>query len=62
MPRKGYKAVTISEDCYNRIQQFIWEKNAELGYKRYRSVAHLIEEAVIEYLKAKGFEVKKGEG
>jgi hypothetical protein len=51
MPRKGLKAVTISEEVFKKAEKFIEEYNRKVGWRKIRSMAHLIELATIEYIK-----------
>lgn len=50
MPKEGYTTVTISTEAYEKMARFIKEYNKKLGYKRFRSVAQLTEEAVGKFL------------
>ena len=61
MTRKGFKGVNIYETIYNEAQKFIWEYNAKYGYKKIRSMAHLVELALEEYLERHKDELEKGE-
>jgi len=51
MPKEGWKAVTISTDMYANAEKFIIEYNYERGMKEIRSMAHLVEMAIREYIK-----------
>lgn len=48
MPRPGYTTITISQDFLNRITRLIEKLNEEAGYRRYRSVSHFVEEAIMK--------------
>ena len=61
MTRKGFKGVNIYEAIYNEAQRFIWEYNSKFGYKKIRSMAHLVELALEEYLQKHKAELEKGE-
>lgn len=57
MTRKGFKGVNIYESVYNEAQKFIWQYNTKVGYKKIRSMAHLVELALEHYLKEHGKEL-----
>ena len=50
LTKKGFKGINIYESVYNEAQKFIWEYNSKCGYKKIRSMAHLVELALEEYL------------
>ena len=50
MPRERFKAITISEDVYTLAQKIVEKYRYSLTGKRIRSVAQLIEDAVIFYV------------
>ena len=50
MPRERFKAITISEDVYTLAQKIVEKYRHSLTRKRIRSVAQLIEDAVIFYV------------
>lgn len=50
MTKAGFKGVTISEKVYEKAEKFIWETNQKAGFKKIRSVAHLVELAIEHYL------------
>jgi len=50
MPREKFKAITISEDVYTLAQKIVEKYRYSLTGKRIRSVAQLIEDAVIFYV------------
>jgi len=48
MPKPGYKAITISEETYEKIQKIIINENYRHGYMKYKSVKEFIEKLVDE--------------
>jgi len=50
LTKKGFKGINIYESVYNEALKFIWEYNSKSGYKKIRSMAHLVELALEEYL------------
>jgi len=50
MTRKGFRGINIYESVYNKAEKFVWEKNSKSGYKKIRSMAHLVELALEEYI------------
>jgi hypothetical protein len=50
MPKKGFASVTIDSEAYNLIIKARKQANNKAGYKKYRSVAHFITEAVMRYI------------
>ena len=50
MTKKGFRGVNIYESVYNEALKFMLEVNAKAGYKKIRSMAHLVELALEEYL------------
>ena len=53
MPLKGWKTITISEDVYNLMKEYIDKVNRGKKVKVIRSVAHLVELAIIDYVEKK---------
>ena len=51
MPREKFKALTVSEDVYLLAQKIVEKHRYGFTKKRIRSVAHLIEEALIYYIR-----------
>ena len=51
MPVKGWKAITVSAEILEKAKRFIEEENKKAGGKKYRSIAHLTEMAILDYLK-----------
>jgi len=51
MPPKKFKSVTITEEMYNRLKEYMDEINSEYGYKKYRSIAQLVEDAIDYYIR-----------
>lgn len=58
MPKEGFTTITIPEPVYKKVKKFIEEYNNHIGFKRFRSVSHLTEEAVAEFLKEKRKEAR----
>ena len=58
MPAKGWKAVTISAEVLRKAQNFLKDENRKAGVKKYRSLAHLVELAISEYLEKRKKEEK----
>ena len=61
MTRKGFRGVNIYESIYNEAEKFIWLYNAKHGYKKIRSMAHLVEIALSEYLEKHKKEIEDTE-
>ena len=59
LTKKGFKGINIYESVYNEAQRFMWEYNAKMGYKKIRSMAHLVELALEEYLSRHKKELEK---
>ena len=55
MPPKGYRNVSIKESVYRKVEKFMIEENAKAGYRKYRSIAEIIEKAIEEYLEKHGY-------
>jgi len=51
MPRKGYQAVTISEEVYKLVKDFIKKENEREGFRKWRSVSQFVETALMDYFK-----------
>lgn len=51
MPKKGFTSITISDEIYAKLQKFIDEYNKKAGFRRFRSVSHLTEEAIAQFIK-----------
>ena len=51
MPVKGWKTITIPETLYKKIEKFMLEYNYKYGARVYRSVAHVVELAVIDFIR-----------
>ncbi|RLI28277.1 hypothetical protein DRO58_02505 [Candidatus Bathyarchaeota archaeon] len=57
MPVKGFKNLSIKEETWKKAKRFIEMYNKNVGYERFKSVAHLIEEALeYYYLKHMGYQ------
>ena len=51
LPREGYTSITIDEELSRKVKEFVGQYNAKIGYRRYRSVSHFIEEAIAQLLR-----------
>jgi hypothetical protein len=49
MPKEGFSTITISSEMYAKIEADMNKANKKAGYRKYRSVTHFVEEAVINY-------------
>lgn len=49
MPKSGYSTITLSGEVYERIQSQMNKANQKAGYRKYRSIAHFVEEAIMKY-------------
>jgi hypothetical protein len=49
MPKEGFKTVTIEDKIYAKIEAEMKKANQKAGYRKYRSVSHFVEEAIINY-------------
>ena len=58
MTKKGWKTVLVSEDVYLKAKEFIEKVNREAGYRKIRSMAHLFDMAMLEYIRRR----EKGSG
>jgi hypothetical protein len=58
MPQQGFKVVTISEEVHRLAERFLEEYNKAVGWKKIRSLSHLFELAVIEYIEKNQVKVK----
>jgi len=47
MPRKGYASVTVSEEIYEKAKRKMKEENEKAGFRRFRSVSHFVEYAIM---------------
>ena len=50
MPVEGHKVVTISEEIHSLAEKFKEEYNRTVGWKKIRSLSHLFELAIINYM------------
>ena len=50
MPDERFSVVTIHKDLKEQIERTIDEINAKAGFRKYRSVAHYVETAVMSYV------------
>ena len=51
MPKEGYTSITVSDKMYERIQKVVAYLNEQAGFKKFRSVSHFVEVAIMEYAK-----------
>ena len=56
MPVEGHKVVTVSQQIHSKAEKFREEYNRKVGWKEIRSLSHLFELAVIDYMKRNGLE------
>ena len=49
MPKAGYKSITIDEAVYGKIETEMRKANQKAGYRKYRSVSHFVEEAIVNF-------------
>jgi hypothetical protein len=49
MPKEGFNTITVSSEIYAKIEAEMKKANEKAGYRKYRSVAHFVEEAIIKY-------------
>jgi hypothetical protein len=49
VPKQGFKAITVYADVYAEIEKAMKEANQKAGYRKYRSVAHFVESAIMAY-------------
>lgn len=47
MPKPGFKGITISEEVYNKIELLMEKVRDKAGYRKFRSVTHFVEDAVM---------------
>jgi len=59
MPRRGYKAVTISTPIYELVKDYIKKANEKEGYRKWRSISQFVETAMMEYFKRRTLEEEK---
>ena len=59
LPKEGYTSITVSDNLYSKIGEFIDRYNGKVGFRRFRSISQLVEEAVGIYLNQKS-EPEKG--
>jgi hypothetical protein len=49
MPKEGYKSITVEDKIYTMIESEMRKANQKAGYRKYRSVSHFVEEAIVNY-------------
>jgi hypothetical protein len=52
MPKEDFVSITIKRDVYERMRKLMDNVNATLGYRRFKSVSQLLEEAFVYYEKS----------
>lgn len=57
--KEGYTGITISENVYQKIKEAMQDINEKSGFRRFRSVAHFVEESTIGFVY--NFRKKKAE-
>ncbi|MCD6113923.1 MAG: hypothetical protein J7J78_01320 [Thermoprotei archaeon] len=50
MPPKGYRNISIKESLYRELEKFMIQENAKAGYRKWKSIAEIVETAVKEFL------------
>ena len=58
MPKEDYVSITIRREIYERVRKLMDSVNATLGYRRFRSVSQLFEEAFTSFEKSYELMVK----
>jgi len=61
MPVKGWKTVTIPVELYEKIEKFMIDYNYKHGARVYRSVAHVVELAVSNFIKKESEKIEPNE-
>ena len=59
MTKKGYKTAIFREEVYKRALEFIEQTNKKAGYRKIRSLAHLLDMAIAEYIENHKEELKE---
>lgn len=49
MPKEGYKTITVEDKIYEKIEAEMRKANQKAGFRKYRSVSHFVEEAIVSY-------------
>jgi hypothetical protein len=49
MPKEGFQSITVGSDMYAKIEAQMRKANEKAGYRKYRSISHFVEEAVMHY-------------
>jgi hypothetical protein len=49
MPKEGFKSITVEDKMYALIETEMKKANQKAGYRKYRSVSHFVEEAIISF-------------
>jgi len=61
MTKKGFKGVVFYEEMYKKAENFMVRYNAKAGYRKIRSMAHLIDLAIEEYIQKHQSEIVEKE-
>jgi hypothetical protein len=59
LTKKGYKGVVFREEIYKKALEFIERVNEKSGYRKIRSLAHLVDMALAEYIEKHKEELEK---
>jgi len=51
LPPKGYRNISIKESLYRELERFMIIENAKAGYRKWKSIAEIVETAIREYLR-----------
>jgi hypothetical protein len=49
MPKEGYQSITVEDKIYKLIEDEMRKANQKAGYRKYRSVSHFAEEAIVSF-------------
>lgn len=49
MPKSGFTSITVHDDLYQKIKQKMKKANEKAGYRKFRSLTHFVEEAVMKF-------------
>ena len=51
MPKPGYKAITLRENVYRKIEKAMTKENYKAGYRKFKSILEFIEYLINKYYK-----------
>ena len=54
LPPKGYRNISIKESLYRELEKFMIQENAKAGYRKWKSIAEIVEAAVKDFLEKHG--------